>query len=176
MCQLILTISAPEVSELPVTVQIDGTPNDVIMDMRFINMSTDHKCMVAFGESLCKFYSQSVGFFRRNLAGEEGLAHMISDYIIRAAHPSGGGNVLTFCQQELGISGPAVTSKSGNKSAVVRLLRIGRIVDDVADRLAFRAALPICSGMIRVVAMISPPFILRLWLRCLDSCTARDLS
>ena len=112
----------------------------MIMDMRFINMRANYKGMVAFGESLCKFYSQPVGFFRRNLAGEKGLAHMIGDYIIRAAHPSGGGNVLMLCQQELGISDPAVTSKSGDKSAIVRLLRIGRIVDNVADRLAFRAA------------------------------------
>lgn len=110
------------------------------MGMRFINMSTDHKGMVAFGESLCKFYSQPVGFFRRDLTGEEGLAHMIGDYIISAAHPSGSGNVLTFCQQELGISGSAVTSKAGDKSAIVRLLWIGRIVDNIADRLAFRAA------------------------------------
>ena len=132
--------AAPEVSELSVTVQIYGTPNDVIMDMRFINMGADYKGMVAFGESLCKFYSQPVGFFRRNFTGQERLAHMIGNYIVRAAHPSGGGNVLTLCQQELSISGSAVTSKAGDKSAIVRLMRIGRIVDDVADRLAFRAA------------------------------------
>lgn len=82
----------------------------------------------------------TAGFFRRDPAGEEGLAYMIGDYLICAVHPSGSGNVLTLCQQELSISGPAVTSIAGDKSAIIRLLRVGRIVSNIADCLAFRAA------------------------------------
>ena len=39
---------APEVSEFSVTVQIDRTPNNVIMHMGFVNVSADNKGVVAF--------------------------------------------------------------------------------------------------------------------------------
>lgn len=40
--------TAPEVSEFSVTVQIDRTPNNVIMHMGFVNVSADNKGVVAF--------------------------------------------------------------------------------------------------------------------------------
>ena len=33
--------AAPKVAELPVTVQVDRTPNDMIMDMGLVNVGTD---------------------------------------------------------------------------------------------------------------------------------------
>ena len=56
--------AAPKVAELPVTVQIDSTPNNVIMDMGLINVGTDNKGVFALGEPLGKFYAQPVGFLR----------------------------------------------------------------------------------------------------------------
>ena len=35
--------AAPEVTELPVCIQGSGVPNDMVMDVRFINMSADDK-------------------------------------------------------------------------------------------------------------------------------------
>ena len=65
--------AAPEVSEFPVTVQIDRVPDDVVMDMGFVDMGADHKGVISLGEPFGKLHAQPVGFFRGNLAGDKGL-------------------------------------------------------------------------------------------------------
>ena len=110
------------------------------MDVRFINVSADHKGVSAFGKPFGKFHAQPVGFLWGDLAGAERLAHMVGDHIVRAAHPPGGGDVLALCQQKFCIGGPAVAAIAGDEPAVVGLLRVFHIVDDVADRLTFSAA------------------------------------
>ena len=132
--------TAPKVSEFPVTVQIDRVPDDVVMDMGFVDMGADHKGVISLGEPLCKLHAQPVGFFRGNLAGDKGLPDMVGKYIVRAPYPASGGNVLPFRQQKLGVGYPAVTRKAGDEPAVVCLLWVGYIVDNVTDRLAFGAA------------------------------------
>ena len=103
------------------------------MNVRLVYVSADYKGMIAFSKTLCKFYAQPVGFFRGNLTGAEGLAHMIGNHIIRATHSSGSGNVLPLCQKELRICSPAVTRITGNEFAVICFLWICYIVDDVTD-------------------------------------------
>lgn len=71
---------------------------------------------------------------------------MVSDYIIRPAHPPGGGDILPLRQQKLCIGGPAVTAIAGNQFSVVGLLRICHIINDVADCLTFGAALADIAG------------------------------
>ena len=71
------------------------------MNVRLVYVSADHKGMVAFSKSLGKFHTQPVSFFRSNLAGAEGLAHMIGNHIIRTAHSSGSNDILPFCWQSL---------------------------------------------------------------------------
>ena len=88
-----------------------------------------------------KLHAQPVGFFWGNLAGDKGLPDMVGQHIVRAPYPSGGGNVLPFRQQKLGVGYPAVTRKAGDEPAVICLLRVGYIVDNVTDCLAFGAAL-----------------------------------
>ena len=132
--------AAPEVSEFPVTVQIDCVPDDVIMDMGLVDMGADHKGVTALGEPLCKLHAQPVCFFRGNLAGDKGLPDMVGQHIVRAPYPSSGGNVLPFRQQKLGVGYPAVTRKAGDEPAVICLLWVGYLVDDVTDCLTFGAA------------------------------------
>ena len=91
------------------------------MNVGFVYMSADHKGMIALSKTLCKFYAQTVGFFRRDFTGFEGLAHMVSDHIIRPAHPPGGGDILPLRQKELRIRSPAVTRITGNEFAVICL-------------------------------------------------------
>ena len=111
------------------------------MNVRLVYVSADHKGMIPLGESLGKFHTQPVCFFRGNLTGTEGLAHMIGDHIICAAHPSGSGNVLPLCQKKLCIRSPAVTRIAGNEFAVICFLWICYIVDDVTDCPTFCATL-----------------------------------
>ena len=91
------------------------------MNVRLVYVSADHKGMIALGKTLGKFHTQPVSFFRCDLAGAEGLAHMIGNHIIRTAHSSGSGNVLPLCQKELRIRSPAVTHITGNEFAVICL-------------------------------------------------------
>ncbi len=91
--------AAPKVAEFSVTIRVDRRPDDVIMNVRLVDVGADHKGVIALGEPLGKFYAQAVGFLRRDLTGNEGLAHMVGDHIVRAAHPAGGGDVLPLGQQ-----------------------------------------------------------------------------
>ena len=63
--------AAPKVAEFSVTIRIDRRPDDVIMDVRFVYVSTDHKGVIALGEPLGKFHAQAVGFLRCDLSGFE---------------------------------------------------------------------------------------------------------
>ena len=65
---------------------------------------------------------------------------MVGKYIVRAPSPASGGNVLPFRQQKLGVGYPAVTRKAGDEPAVICLLWVRYIVDDVTDCLTFGAA------------------------------------
>ena len=112
----------------------------MIVDVGFVDVSTDHKGVFALGEPLGKFNAQPVGFFRGDLARHKGLPHMIGNHIILPPDPASGGDVLALCQKELGVSGPAIAGKTGNELAAVCLLWICHIVDDVADGTALRAA------------------------------------
>ena len=69
--------AAPKVAELPVTVQVDRTPNDMIMDMGLVNVSADDKGVFALGEPFGKFHAQPVGVLRGDLPRTEGLANMV---------------------------------------------------------------------------------------------------
>ena len=133
--------AAPKISELPVTGQVDRRPDDMIVDVGPVDVGADHKGVIPLGKPFGKFHAQAVGFLRGDLAGLEGLTHLIGDYIVRAPHPPGGGDILALCQQKFRVGGPAVTGIAGDEPAAVRLLRIGRIVDDVADGPALCAAL-----------------------------------
>ena len=108
--------------------------------MSFINVGADNKGVFSLCEPLGKFYAQPIGFLRRNFSRTKGLTDMISNYIVFPAQPSRSCDILTLCQHELSVSYPAVTLIASNEPAMIGLLRIGYIVDDVADRLALGAA------------------------------------
>ena len=86
--------TAPKVSELSGVVQGGRVPNDVIMDVGFVNMGTDNKSVIALGETAGQLIAQAVGFFRRDLAGDEGLPYLVGDHIISPAPSAGLGEVL----------------------------------------------------------------------------------
>ena len=64
------------------------------MDVVAVNVSADDERMVALGESAGQLTAQAVGFLRRDLTGDEGLADGIGDHIIRPAPSAGLGEVL----------------------------------------------------------------------------------
>ena len=132
--------TAPEVSEFPVTVQIDRTPNNVIMHMGPVNMSANKKGVFALGEPFGKFHAQPVGFFRRDFARTEGLTDMVSNHIVFSTNPSGGSNILTLGYNKLCVCNPAITLISSNESAIVCLMWVCYIVDDVTDSSTLSAA------------------------------------
>ena len=75
---------------------------------------------------------------------------MVGQHIVRAAYPASGGNVLPFRQQKLGVGYPAVTRKAGDEPAVICFLRVGYIVNDATDRLAFGAAFGVIASPVEI--------------------------
>src|SRR5699024_539102 len=74
-----------------------------------------------------------VGFLRGDLPRAEGLANMVGDYIVRTTDPSGGSDILALCQHELDVGHTAVALVAGDEPAVVGLLWVGHIVNNLAD-------------------------------------------
>ena len=135
------TGAAPKVAELPVTLQRGGVPYNMVVGVRLVDVGTDDKSVFAFGKTPGQLHAQPVGFLRRDLTRNEGLPQVVGDHVILAAHPAGAGGVGLLVQQELGVGHAAVALVAGDEPAVVGLVWIFYIVDDVADRLADRAAL-----------------------------------
>ena len=133
--------ATPKVAELAVTLQRGGVPDNMVVDVSFVNVGADDESVFAFGKTPGQLHAQAVGFFRRNLARNEGLPQVVSDHIIFAAHPAGAGSVGLLIKKELGVGHAAVALVAGDEPAVVSLVWIFYIVDDVADGLADRAAL-----------------------------------
>ena len=71
----------PKVPELPVTIQIGGIENDMIMNMSPVHMRRHNKRMLPLGESHTSFISYFICFLRCNLSGLKGLADLISNDI-----------------------------------------------------------------------------------------------
>src|SRR5699024_7385597 len=136
---------APEVSEFSVTVQIDRTPNNVIMHMGFVNVSADNKGVVASGKPFGKFLAQPGGFFRRDFTRTERLTEMVSNHMVLPPLPSCDGNILTLGHNKLCVCNRASRRISGNEPAVVCLLGISHRVDNITDCSASCAAL--ASGL-----------------------------
>ena len=63
--------AAPEVAEFPICIQGSGVPNDMVMDVCFINMSADNKGVSAFCEAFGQLTSQTICFLRCDLTGAE---------------------------------------------------------------------------------------------------------
>ena len=132
--------AAPKVAELPRLIYGGGVPNHMIMDMLFVDMGADDIGVFSLGKPLGKLTAQAVCFFRGNFAGDKGLPQMVGNDIILTAHSTGLLDVLILGKKKFGIRDPTVTLPARNQSAVIRLLRIFRIVQYVADCLSYRAA------------------------------------
>ncbi len=113
----------------------------MVVDVSLVDVGTDDESVLALGEAPGQLHAQAVCFLRRDLARHKGLPQVVGDHIVRTAHPAGAGGVGLLVQQELRIGHAAVTLVAGDEPTVVGLFWIFYIVDDVADRLADRAAL-----------------------------------
>ena len=133
--------AAPKVAELAVTLQRGGVPDNMVVGVGLVDVGADDESVLAFGKAPGQLHAQPVGFLWRDLARHKGLPQVVGDHIILAAHPAGAGSVGLLVQQELGIGHAAIALVAGDEPAVVGLVWIFHIVDDVADGLAGGAAL-----------------------------------
>ena len=76
--------TAPEVTEFSGFIQGGGVPDDMVMNMGFVNVCADDKGMIAFCESPCKFATKTIGLLRGDLTGTERLTEMVGNHIIFA--------------------------------------------------------------------------------------------
>ena len=135
------TGAAPEISKLPVAVQVDCTPNDVIVDVFLVNVGTDNESMIAFGKPPRHLHAEAVCLLRCDLPRHKGLPQVIRDHIIFSPCPARGRDILPLGQQELGVRSPAVTGIAGDKPSIIRLFRVFYISNDVPDGASHGSAL-----------------------------------
>ncbi len=88
--------AAPKVSELPCAVKGRGIPDDMIMNVVFVNVGADNKSVVPVRKAFGKLTADPVCFLRSDLAGDKGLPEMVSDHIVRATRPAGERGILPF--------------------------------------------------------------------------------
>ena len=113
----------------------------MIMDMILVNVGTDDEGVFFLRKPFGKFHAQPVGFLRGDFPRAEGLADMVGDHIVGSTAQSGGGNILTLSQHELGVGHTAVALITSDEPTVVGLLRVGHIVNNRADGTALGPAL-----------------------------------
>ena len=113
----------------------------MVVDVSLVDVGADDESVPTLGEAPGQLHAQAVGFLRRDLARHKGLPQVVGDHIVRTAHPASAGGVGLLIKKELGVGHAAVALVAGDEFAVVGLFWIFYIVDDVADRLADRAAL-----------------------------------
>ena len=131
---------AAEVPELALAVQGGGVPDDVIVDVAAVGVGGDDESVPAFQEPLRELIADAVGLLRRDLAGLEGLAHLIGDHIIFLV-PPGNGPVLPLGKQELRVHGGRVTGEGGNQLAALGFLRVLGVAGAVGEALGDGSAL-----------------------------------
>ncbi len=85
-----------EVAELFPSIESDGIPNDMVMDVGAIHMGTDDKSVSALSKSHGELVPDAVGFGGRDLAGPEALARVVRDHVAFALRPSREGKILRF--------------------------------------------------------------------------------
>ena len=132
--------ASPEISEFPVTVQVDGIPDNVIMNMGFVDMSADDKGMTTLGEPTSKFHPHPVGLFGSHFPGGKGLTDMVGNHIILFPATPSDSYVLPLCQQKFRISNTAVAFITCDEFTVVSFLQVSNIGNNVADCTAFSTA------------------------------------
>src|SRR5699024_11896822 len=128
-------------TELAVALQRSGVPYNMVVDVSLVDVGTDDESVLAFGKAPGQLHAQPVGFFRRDLARHKGLPQVVGDHVILAAHTAGAGHIGLLVQQELGVGHAAVALVAGDEPAVVGLLWVGHIVNDLADGTALGPAL-----------------------------------
>ena len=123
-----------EIPELAATVQSRGIENDVVVDMRLVDVGRYDKSMAAFGKAHRQFIAHLIGFLRRDFSRLEGLPYLVGDDIV-LLFPAGDVFILPLGEQKFFVSGLRVTLKTADVSAAVRLGGVLGIVRPVGQTL-----------------------------------------
>lgn len=124
----------PEVTKLPITIQIGRIENDMVMNMSPIHMSCNDKSVFSFCESHSSFIPDLICFFRCDLSRFERLADLIGDHLMLLP-PTGDLLILTLGQHKLLVHGHRVTLIAGDQFTLFGLFRILCIIRSVAQTL-----------------------------------------
>ena len=120
----------PEIPELPVTFQIGGIENDMVMNMCPVHMSCNNKCVLSFCESHAGFISDFVCFLRCNLSRLEGLADLICNHISLRLPPCLM-QIFLFCLSKFQINKLRITLIRRNIFSLIRFFSIHGIIGPV---------------------------------------------
>ena len=120
-------------------VHAHGIEHDMVMDVRPVRVRRHDKGIPPFRKPQSCLPAQPVRFFRRDLAGFERLADLISDDAVLSRAPCEMLE-LTFLQHEFFVDSDWVTAVGGHEFAFFRLFRIHRIVRSGTEALCHGTA------------------------------------
>ena len=98
------------------------------VDVLFINVSADDKCMFAFCQRHGEFIANLVRQFRCNLPWLERLPQVVGDHIIVLPFPAGNGGILPLGKEKLLVSDRRIALIGCDQIAAIGFLWILHIV------------------------------------------------
>ena len=130
----------PEIFEFPGSVQGSRIINNVVVNVRPVDVGGNDKSVFALQKPLSELIADAVGFLRCDLPRLERLPHLIGDHIAFLAAP-GGLLVQPFCQQKFFVHGQGAAFITADQLALLGLVRVldiaGVVVQTSPDGLAF---------------------------------------
>lgn len=100
-----------EVAELSCAVKGRRIPVNMIVNVRFVNVGTNNKCVIPLSEAFSEFITNTVRLLGRNLSRLERLPYLIS-YNIAFLNTSAQLSALSLGQSKFGNHGIRVAGKS----------------------------------------------------------------
>ena len=119
--------------------------HDVRMDVVFVYMSTDKKCVFSFQKPFGQLIPDPVGFLRRDLTRLERLADLIGDHIA-VLFASSDGFILPLGKKKLRIGGVRITLVCGDQFVFFGFVGVHCVVGALGQALRDGLALVLMHG------------------------------
>ena len=111
----------------------------MVVYVRTVRMGRHDKGIPAFCKPHCQLMSQTVGFFRRDLAGFKGLADLVRDYIVPGSFACDL-EIQAFLKHEFFIYRYRITAVGSHQFSLLGFLRILRVIRSVFETSRHRPA------------------------------------
>ena len=120
-----------EIPELPVTIQVNRTDDNVIVNVGLVGMRSNYEGMLPLREPPGQFLAQTICLLWCDFSRDERLTKMIADHIVPFSPSPGFLIILCFCLCELCLCHERITGVSGHQFSAFCFIRIFHITEDL---------------------------------------------